>query len=82
MQKLAQELREQGKDNQWFARMIADIVISIITIIAVQFYEEREAYMKRLKNLGVYPIQSKHYKARLINLSPRIAVWLLHVKNG
>jgi len=82
MQKQSKELQDKGKENRWFAKMIADTVISIITIIAIQFYKERDSYLKHLKKLGVYPIQSKHYKARLINLSPRLAVALLHLKNS
>lgn len=82
LQGQAKELSQQCKDNIWFARMIADTVISIITIIAVQFYGERKLYLRNLKVLNIFPIQSRHYKARLINFSPRIAVTLLHLKNA
>lgn len=81
MQQQSQELQERGKENKWFAGMIADTVISIITIIAVQFYNERKTYLNQLTALGVYPLVSKSNKARLINLSPRLAVILLHMKN-
>lgn len=81
MQKQSKELQEQGKDIRWFSRMIADTVISIITIIAVQFYKDKNSYFKLLNELGVYPIQSRHFKARLINISPRLAVVLLHLEN-
>lgn len=81
LQKQSDQLQLQGKDNPWFSIMIADTVISIITIIAVQFYSERKAYLVQLENLKVYPLQSTHIKARLINLSPRLAIELLHLKN-
>ena len=81
MQKQSKELQEQGKDNRWFARMIADTVISIITILGTQFYSEHNDYLAKLKALNIYPIQSKIAKAKLINLSPRLAVELLHIKN-
>lgn len=81
MQKQSKELQEQGKDNRWFARMIADTVISIITILGTQFYSEHKDYLAKLKALNIYPIQSKIAKAKLINLSPRLAVELLHLKN-
>lgn len=81
MQKQSKTLQDKGLDNRWFARMIADTVMSIITSVAVQFYDERKTYLKQLKMVGVYPIQSRHYKARLINISPRLAVELLHLKN-
>ena len=70
-----------GKDNRWFAMMIADTVISIITILGTQFYEERKEYLAKLQGLNIYPIQSQIAKAKLINLSPRLAVELLHIKN-
>lgn len=81
MQQQSQELQERGKENKWFAGMIADTVISIITIIAVQFYNERKTYLNQLTALEVYPIASKAMKARLINFSPTLAVEILHIKN-
>lgn len=81
MQKQSQELQSQGKDNRWFARMIADVVISIMSILSTQFYDGRKEYLAKLETLSIYPIQSKNAKARLINLSPRLAVELLHIKN-
>lgn len=81
MQKQSKELKEKGLANRWFARMIADTVISIIGILSTQFYSERKEYLKQLKELDVYPIQSYTAKARLVNLSPRLAVTMLHIKN-
>ena len=82
MQNQSKELRENGKGNRWFARMIADTVVSIISILSTQFYQERRAYIRQLNELNIYPIRSKTAKARLINLSPRFAVELLHIKNS
>ena len=82
MQNQASELQEQGKDSKWFTRMIADTVISIISILSTQFYQERKSYLRQLKELNIYPIQSKIVKARLINISPCLAVELLHIKNS
>jgi glycosyltransferase involved in cell wall biosynthesis len=82
LQKQSNELQIKGLDNQWFSRMVADNVISIIGIIARDFYTERKEYLSQLKQYGVYPIQSTAMKARLINFSPRIAVGLLHLKNS
>lgn len=80
LQMQANDLHGQGKDNRWFARMIADNVISIIGIIAKDFYRERKSYLAQLKLYGIYPIQSKSMKARLINVSPSLTVNLLHIK--
>lgn len=81
MQRQSMDLQDQGKDNRWLARMIADTVISIITILGTQFYDERKAYLRQLHDMNIYPIRSHIAKARLINLSPRLAVELLHIKN-
>lgn len=81
LQMQANDLQGQGKDNRWFARMIADNVISIIGILSTDFYGERKSYLAQLREMNIYPLQSKVSKARLINFSPRIAVELLHVKN-
>lgn len=81
LQSQAKELASDGKDSRWFARMIADTVISIIGILSTQFYEERKEYLAELKKLNIYPIQSQITKAKLINFSPRLAVEILHIKN-
>ena len=82
MKKQSRALQEQGKDNRWFAGMIADTVISIMGILSTQFYDERKNYLAQLRELEVYPIQSPKAKARLINFSPRLVVELLHIKNS
>ena len=81
LQKQSKELQLQGEDNKWFEKMIADTVISIIGIISVQFYSEKRTYLDILWQLGVFPIASRISKAKLINLSPRIAIELFHMKN-
>lgn len=81
MQSQASELQKQGKDSMWFKRMIADIVISVIGMLSVDFYNERQIYLDELAQLDVYPIDSTLYKAKLINFSPKLAIKLLHLKN-
>ena len=81
LQRQSKELQTQGKINSWFSRMIADNVISIIEILSIQFYQERKSYLNQLKQLNIYPIASNIFKARIINISPRLAVELLHIKN-
>ena len=76
----AKELLKQSKANQWFTKMIADTVISIITILGTQFYAGRREYLARLRDLNIYPIESNILKARVINLSPRMMVLLGHIK--
>lgn len=82
MQRQAADLKSQGKDSSWYAKMIAATVISIVGILSTQFYKERNDYLSQLKEFKIFPIQSHSLKARLINFSPRLAVELLHWKNG
>ena len=82
MQRQANDLQAKGQPNTWFSRMIADTVISVIGILSVDFYPERQSYLTQLQQMRVFPIQSSVLKAMLINFSPRLAVRLLHLKNG
>lgn len=81
LQRQAVELATQNKDSIWYGRMIADTVISIIGLLSIDFYREREMYLAKLKAMGVYPLQSNNAKAGLINIAPQLAVELLHFKN-
>lgn len=81
MQKQAAELQKSGRYNRWYSTMIAETVVSIIGLLSVEFYDEKEKYLQLLSNLNVYPIHSRSLKVRLINCSPRFAVQLLHLKN-
>ena len=81
MQRQAKELQDRGLNSTWFSRMIADTVISVIGMLSTDFYCGRKLYLTQLQQMDIYPIQSSNHKAKLINLSPRLAVELLHIKN-
>lgn len=81
LQKQAEDLRQSGRYSRWYRDMISDTVISIIGMLSVEFYTEKDAHLEQLKLLNIYPLATKSLKARLINLSPRMAVELLHIKN-
>ena len=81
LQKQAEDLRNRGKYNRWYEMMIASIVIGIISKVSTEFYEERGKYIQQLYQLNVLPIKAISYKAMLINLSPNMAIALMHFKN-
>ena len=88
LQEQAQTLHEQGHNDAWFGRMIAATVVSIISILSTQFYAERKEYLSRLYRMDIWPFYTGNHqspitnlKTWLINLSPRLAVKLLHYKN-
>lgn len=82
MQWQAEALRKSGRYNKWYYGMIADTVVSIFGMLSVEFYNDKDEYLNQLASAKIYPIVNKSLKARLINLSPRMAVELLHWKNG
>lgn len=81
MQRQAGELERKGLTNAWFSLMVSDTVISVIVMLSTIFYEEKDAYLKQLYDLRVFPVTKRSMKARLINICPKLAVGLLHLKN-
>lgn len=56
---LIERLRQQsvGKvDKRWYEGMIAHTVLSIMGLVAIQYYDERNPYISRLKRMGVFPL--------------------------
>ena len=82
LQKQAVDLQKSGRYNRWYRGMISDTVVSVIGMLSVSFYADKDSYLAKLKEMKIYPIASKSLKARLINLSPILAVKLLHLKNS
>lgn len=81
LQQQAVDLRKSGRDNRWYQDIISDLVVSIIGMLSVDFYDEKDDYLAELKQLQIYPLQPKSLKAKLINISPKLMVNLLHLKN-
>lgn len=56
---LIEGLRQQSldkSDKSWYEGMIAHTVLSIMGLVAIQYYDERNPYIRRLKKLGVFPL--------------------------
>ena len=79
---------KQYPSCSWHKNMQSNMVAGVLTTVAQEFYAERMEYIGRLQALNVFPLsladQGKSYirKARLINLSPRLTIELLHLKNS
>ena len=77
---------EQHPTCKWLKNMQSSMVAGILTTVAQSFYQEKKEYISRLKALNVFPLsiadQGRTYerKARIINLSPRLLVLILHLK--
>ena len=84
------KLNNLGKnvdDRRWFDGMISGLVINVVGIIAQYFYAERKEYIKQIKSFGVLPLKNINIapravkKLKLINISLRLSMWLLHIKS-
>lgn len=87
LQRQSLEIQQLRKSCDWFKGMIANTVISIIGMLSTDFYQEKSDYLKRIVELNIYPLNGKYCnkltmrKLRMINVSPNLAVKILHYKN-
>lgn len=78
---------ETVQDVRWYKEMISHIVVSILTRVSVSLYDDRLFYLHLLDEKNIYPLSTfmsprrLFSKIGLINLSPRLACWLIHVHN-
>lgn len=77
---------EHGENN-WYKMEISALTVSVIGILSSVLYKERNKFLKQLAQANVLPIslgginKKTQRKARIINICPALAVWLLHIKN-
>lgn len=76
----------QGYSGRWFEGMVAATVLGVMEVLASDFYEDRVEYIDKLNEMHVFPLSTYHIwpkalkKIRLINMSPRVALFILHTK--
>lgn len=79
--------RKQYPGCRWLRNMQSNMTVSVLANVAQFIYPDRKAYLNRLRALQVFPLsiadQGRTYikKAKLINLSPCLAVKIIHYKN-
>ena len=87
---LIDELRNQAstmEDPRWHQGMISHMVVTIVSTISKSLYPQRNVYLKELKDRSVYPLstymanKSGLRKIHLINVSPSLACYLIHLFN-
>lgn len=86
-------LQDQMKDItdkgilDWYHRMLAHSVISLLTMIAAHQFDRRKEYMNKLKKYNLFPLSANRTskknarKIKLINISPILYMRLIHLKN-
>ncbi len=82
------EFARQADDKRWFEGMVANTVIGVLTSVAKDDYENREQVLAKMRELQVFPLSDymlTKYALRkrfLINLSPRLYMFLQHRLKG
>ncbi|MBR5176955.1 MAG: glycosyltransferase [Bacteroidales bacterium] len=77
----------QVEDKRWYQGMIAQIVVTVLTTLALELYDSRKVSLDRLKKEQVFPLslyqatKKTRRKIRIINASPAGACFLIHVSN-
>ena len=74
-------------DQRWFEGMIAQIVVSAICNVSINFYEERKNFIEIIKAKKVFPLSYYHSsktakrKIKIANISPILLFWMIRIKN-
>ncbi len=75
-------------DKRWYQGMIAATIISVLGMIATDFFRDRKDYLEKVKAKNVYPLSTFHtsartkYKIWLINFSPCLYCRLVHLRTA
>lgn len=78
---------ESKENNRWYLGMIAHTVVSLVSTVSSNLYNERSIYISRLRRKNVLPlsnfrsINKTAIKICIINLSPRLACYVIHLLN-
>lgn len=73
-------------DKRWYQGMIAATIISVMGMIATDFFRDRKVYLGQVRAKNVFPLSTFHtstrtkYKIGLINFSPRLYCLLVHFR--
>ena len=73
--------------SRWFDRMVSHSALSLLTLIGRSDYKNREEYLDELKECEVFPLSmdkctvANKFKISLINVSPRLYCWIIHLKD-
>ena len=81
-----QQTAKQAPNNRWFRSEIAGIALSLLSIIAFEFWDEHKTLLRQLQTKHIYPLKSHFaihnpHKLRLVNLSPLLYCYLLRLKH-
>ena len=79
-------LKKTVTNRLWFDTMISSLMIGVIDSIAAYFYNERNTFIKQIKNMGILPLTTFHIpqraikKVKLINFSIPFSLFINIIK--
>ncbi len=82
-----QKQMSDKSDKRWYFGMMAATSVSLLGMIASDFWTERNHFLKEYDELHIRPLSTFHSTPRvrrkifLINLSPRLFCWLIHLRS-
>ncbi len=75
----------ERKETKWLRSLSASIITAILTIVAKQFYTERNKYIKQIQTIYPYTLESKanfplteKIKTYLAHISPNLYCFIRH----
>lgn len=82
---LLDQLNQSTSDiHRWYKTMISHICVSLLTSVAVYDYNNIDSYLNKVKpffSLMSTGSFNDIYKIRLLNVCPKLFLWLIHVKS-
>lgn len=77
----------QNKDGRkWYRMMITSCVLSLLTLVGKYYYSNKKSFIGRLRERKVFPLcwnrfhWHNKFKLLLINISPSVYCWLIHIR--
>ena len=73
---------------RWYKMVITTSTISLMTLIGTYQYNNRNIYLSKIAPLNLFPLLNINQvpkatrKLRLLNINPRLFLWLLHLKKN
>lgn len=71
----------------WYKMIEAHAVVSLLTNIGIAQFSERKTYLRRLRELNIFPLSTKTdfkkslRKIRIANFWPMSLIWIIHLRN-
>lgn len=67
----------------WYKKILDHIVISLLTTVAVNLYSKRDTYIRTISAMKLLPLHNGNkLKCLLINFSPSLYCWFIHIKSN